>query len=86
MPVQESMKAQVFVTLKKGVLDPQGKAVVHALHSLDYSEVKDIRQGKFFEVQLEGESIDKAKERIGEMCEKLLANVVIEDYRFEIIE
>ncbi len=80
------MKAFVYVTLKQGVLDPQGKAVSHALQSLKYDSVQEVRQGKFFEVELKGVVGDEAKKQIKEMCEKLLANTVIEDYRFEVKE
>lgn len=80
------MKAHVYVTLKQGVLDPQGKAVAHALQSLKYSSIQEVRQGKFFEVELKGISSEEAKKQVGEMCEKLLANTVIEDYRFEVKE
>jgi phosphoribosylformylglycinamidine synthase PurS subunit len=71
------MKAVVKVTLRKGVLDPQGKAIGNALHSLGFSEVGDVRQGKFIEIEVpEGTS----KDRLAEMCQKLLANPVTEDY------
>lgn len=80
------MKAFVYVTLKQGVLDPQGKAVSHALKSLKYDSVQEVRQGKFFEVELKGVSVEVAQKQIKEMCEKLLANTVIEDYRFEVKE
>lgn len=76
--------AKVYVTLKNGVLDPQGKAVAHSLHSLGYGDVKDVRLGKFIEVKLEGTDKAKAEADLKEMCAKLLANTVIEDYRFEI--
>ncbi|HEX9859738.1 MAG TPA: phosphoribosylformylglycinamidine synthase subunit PurS [Nitrospirota bacterium] len=76
--------AKVYVTLKNGVLDPQGKAVAHSLHSLGYDGVKDVRLGKFIEVKLEGTDRAKAEADLKEMCAKLLANTVIEDYRFEI--
>lgn len=79
------MKARVYVTLKKGVLDPQGKAVSNALASLHYA-VKDVRQGKFFELELTASNRIAAEKALGEMCEKLLANTVVEDYRFEILE
>lgn len=79
------MLAKIYVTLKKGVLDPQGKAVQYSLESLGYNEVKDIRLGKYMEVRLDDVHGDKAEARIKEMCEKLLANPVIEDYRFEIV-
>lgn len=80
------MKAKVYVTLKKGVLDPQGKAVAHALYSLNYKSVSDVRQGKFFEVALRDVTRTEAEKEVKGMCEKLLANTVIEDYRFEINE
>ncbi|MBI2340783.1 MAG: phosphoribosylformylglycinamidine synthase subunit PurS [Deltaproteobacteria bacterium] len=80
------MKAKVTVTLKKGVLDPQGKAVAHALHSMGYKGVEDVRQGKFFEVSLRGATRSEAEKQIKEMGQKLLANTVIEDFQFEINE
>lgn len=74
------MKAVVKVTLRKGVLDPQGKAIGNALHTLGFSEVGDVRQGKFIEIEVpDGTS----KDRLTEMCQKLLANPVTED--FEIV-
>ncbi|HET6922009.1 MAG TPA: phosphoribosylformylglycinamidine synthase subunit PurS [Anaeromyxobacteraceae bacterium] len=77
--------AKVYVTLKRGVLDPQGSAVARSLHSLGYQEVADVRLGKFIEVRLaEGASPDQARRRLDEMCRKLLANTVIEDYRIEL--
>lgn len=78
------MKARVYITLKKDVLDPQGKAVMGALGSLGFDEVTDIRVGKFMEIELQGTTKQEAKERVGRMCEKLLANTVIEDYCLEI--
>ncbi|KAF0119395.1 MAG: phosphoribosylformylglycinamidine synthase [bacterium] len=78
------MLAKIYVTLKKGVLDPQGKAVQHSLESLGYKEVRDIRLGKYMEVRFDDIERGKAETRIKEMCEKLLANPVIEDYRFEV--
>jgi phosphoribosylformylglycinamidine synthase len=80
----KKMKARVYITLKKGVLDPQGKAVMGALNSLEFKEVTDVRVGKFMELELEDSSRDKAEKRVRKMCEKLLANPVIEDYRIEI--
>ncbi len=80
------MRVKIFVCLKEGVLDPQGKAVERSLHSLGYKEVKDVRMGKYLEVDLEAASRQAAEARIREMCDKLLANPVIEDYRFEIQE
>lgn len=76
------MKARVHITLKKGVLDPQGKAIGHALNNMGFEGVEDVRQGKFIEITL----ADGAKEsEIRDMCEKLLANPVIEDYDIELI-
>ena len=79
------MKAKVYVTLKKSVLDPQGKAVQHALSTLGFSDVKDVRMGKFIELDLG--NIDKAaaEPKVKTMCEKLLANTVIEEYRLELL-
>ncbi|MBW7957133.1 MAG: phosphoribosylformylglycinamidine synthase subunit PurS [Deltaproteobacteria bacterium] len=78
------MRAKVYVTLKKGVLDPQGKAVMGALGSMGFNEVKDVRVGKFMEVELDRTSPEAAEKRLREMCEKLLANTVIENYRIEL--
>lgn len=77
------MKAKVYVTLKKGVLDPQGKAVAGALGSMGYTEVTGLRMGKFIEIELDASSGDVAEKRLKEMCEKLLANTVVEDYKVE---
>lgn len=78
------MKARVFVTLKNGVLDPQGKAIGHALNNLGFDSVGDVRQGKLIEIVLNETDADKAKAALKEMCEKLLANTVIEKYDIEI--
>lgn len=78
------MKAKVYVTLKKGVLDPQGRAVMGALGSMGFGEVRDVRVGKFMELEIDGASKDAEEKRIKEMCERLLANTVIENYRIEI--
>ncbi len=78
------MKAKVYVTLKKGVLDPQGKAVMGALKSMNFDEVRDVRIGKFMELELDGKSKKEEETRLKEMCERLLANTVIENYRVEI--
>ena len=78
------MKAKVYVTLKKSVLDPQGKAVQHALSTLGFSEVKDVRMGKYIELDLGTADKAQAEQKIKSMCEKLLANTVIEEYRFEL--
>jgi phosphoribosylformylglycinamidine synthase PurS subunit len=80
------MRVKIFVSLKSGVLDPQGKAIERSLHSLGYAEVRDVRMGKYLELNLENSSHQAAEVRIREMCDKLLANPVIEDYRFEIEE
>ncbi len=77
-------KVKVFVTLRESVLDPQGVAVKKSLHAMAYDEVEDVRIGKYMELTVQ--TIDHVDVRIKEMCEKLLANTVIEDYRFEIEE
>ena len=79
------MKAMVTVMLKEGVLDPQGEAVKHALNSLEYNKVESVRQGKVIEIRLDETSEERATKSIQEMCEKLLANTVIESYEIEII-
>jgi len=78
------MKAKVYITLKKGVLDPQGRAVMGALKSMDFDEVKDVRIGKYMELEIDGASREAEEKRLREMCEKLLANTVVENYRIEI--
>lgn len=80
------MLARIYVTPKKAILDPQGKAIAHSLHTLNYAEVADVRMGKYLEVRVQGLSRAQAEQRIDEMCRRLLANLVIEDFRFEIIE
>ncbi|ABC83606.1 phosphoribosylformylglycinamidine synthase subunit PurS [Anaeromyxobacter dehalogenans] len=78
-------KARVYVTLKRGVLDPQGSAVNRALHAMGYGEVSDVRLGKFIEVALDEQLPEaEARRRLEEMCRKLLANTVIEDFRIEL--
>ena len=79
------MKAKVTVMLKVGVLDPQGEAVKHALNSLEYNTVESVRQGKVIEIVLDETSEETANKSIQEMCQKLLANTVIESYEIEII-
>ncbi len=81
-----SMRVRIFVSLKPGVLDPQGKAIERSLHSLGYAEVQDVRMGKYLEVNVEASSRETVAARVREMCDKLLANPVIEDYRFDIQE
>ncbi|WP_198863518.1 phosphoribosylformylglycinamidine synthase subunit PurS [Bacillus velezensis] len=78
-------KVKVYVSLKKSVLDPQGSAVQHALHSMTYNEVQDVRIGKYMELTIEKSDRD-LDALVKEMCEKLLANTVIEDYRYEVEE
>lgn len=78
------MKALVYVTYKSGVLDPQGKAVRGGLGSLGFQEVAGVRQGKYFELELEEKDPKKARTRVEEMCKRLLANPVMEDFRIEI--
>ena len=78
------MKARVTVTLKSGVLDPQGQAIEGSLKSLGFSGVADVRQGKVFDVVLDGTDEDVARSELTSMCEKLLANTVIENYAIEI--
>ena len=80
------MLVKVFVTLKEGVLDPQGKAVQNSLHSLGFGAVQDVRVGKYLELHLDVAAAEDAQEQARRMCDKLLANPVIEDYRFEIAE
>lgn len=78
------MKAIVYVTIKQSVLDPQGVAVQGALHSMGFKEVDSVRIGKYMELQLDTNDRNQAEARVKEMCEKLLANTVVEDYRFEL--
>ena len=78
------MKAKVYVTLKKSVLDPQGKTVQHALQTLGFNDVKDVRMGKYIELDLGSLDKAQAEQKIKSMCEKLLANTVIEEYRYEL--
>jgi len=78
------MKARVFVTLKPSVFDPQGQTIADALHSMGYGTVGDVRQGKYFELELQSGSADQAKTLAAEVADKLLANPVIESYRIEV--
>ena len=75
------MKVKVIVTLKDGVLDPQGKAIQQTLNGMSYSEVKEVRQGKYFDIEVNNSDEKNAKVKVEEMCKKLLANLVIEDYK-----
>ena len=80
------MLARVYVTPKRGILDPQGKAVQGSLHALGFGEVHDVKVGKYIELRLDDVSSETATARVREMCERLLANGVIEDFRFELGE
>jgi phosphoribosylformylglycinamidine synthase len=79
------MKVKVHVTLKNGVLDPQGKAIAHALTGLGFQGVNDVRQGKYIELELAEKDRAKAEAAVKQMCEKLLANTVIENYAIEMV-
>lgn len=79
------MKARIHITLKNGVLDPQGKAIQGALGALGFGGVDDVRQGKYIEVQLAEKDEAKAKAEVERMCKDLLANTVIENYAFELV-
>ena len=78
------MKARVFVTLKPSVFDPQGQTIADALHSMGYGTVGDVRQGKYFELELTSASAEQARALASEVADKLLANPVIESYRIEV--
>lgn len=78
------MKAKIYVTLKEGILDPQGKAVQQSLESMGYHGLEGVRIGKYLEIELTGRSVEEAERDLREMCEKVLANTIIEDYRFQI--
>ena len=80
------MKAKVFVTLKPSVFDPQGHTIADALHSMGYDGVSDVRQGKYFELEVDAPSADAARTMVSEVADKLLANPVIESYRIEIAQ
>jgi phosphoribosylformylglycinamidine synthase subunit PurS len=78
------MRARVFVTLKPSVFDPQGRTIAEALHSLGYANVGDVRQGKYFELDLETNEAAAARQLAAEVADKVLANPVIESYRIEV--
>ena len=80
------MKARVFVTLKPSVFDPQGHTITQALHQMGYNGVEEVRQGKYFELDLPGTSASEAETLAGEVAHRLLANPVIESYRIEVAE
>ena len=75
------MKVKVIVTLKNGVLDPQGKAIQQTLNGMNFDNVSEVRQGKYFNIEVNENDESKAKSQVEEMCKKLLANLVIEDYK-----
>ncbi|MFM7083637.1 MAG: phosphoribosylformylglycinamidine synthase subunit PurS [Hyphomicrobium sp.] len=79
------MKAQIRITLKNGVLDPQGKAIQQAVHGLGIQDVHDVRQGKYIEVDLKENNVDKAKLIVDKMCRELLTNTIMENYSYELI-
>jgi len=81
-----AMKAHVWVMLKSTVLDPQGQTIQHALASLGYGQVRDVRQGKFFVLELNGASRDEAQKQVERIAREVLTNPVIEEFRFEILE
>jgi phosphoribosylformylglycinamidine synthase PurS subunit len=79
------VKARIHITLKNGVLDPQGKAIQQALAGLGFDTVEDVRQGKYIEIELSESDAEAARSQVTDMCEKLLANTVIENYDIEIV-
>jgi phosphoribosylformylglycinamidine synthase subunit PurS len=78
------VKAKIHVTLKQGILDPQGKAIEHALDSLGFKNAANVRVGKYMEVDLQEKDKAKAEAEVKQMCEKLLANTIVEEYRYEL--
>jgi phosphoribosylformylglycinamidine synthase len=78
------VKARVHITLKTGVLDPQGKAIAHALGALGFNGVADVRQGKYIEIDLTDTDPAAAKSRVESMCQRLLANTIVEDFKVEL--
>ena len=75
------MKVKVIVTLKKGVLDPQGKAIQQTLNGMGFSNVSEVRQGKYFDIEIDEKDESKAKSKVEDMCSKLLTNLIIEEYK-----
>ena len=78
---KNKLKFSITVTLKRDVLDPQGKVVQNTLQNLGMDNLKSVRQGKYFEIELSGADYEKAEKKVDEMCKKLLANLIIEDYK-----
>lgn len=79
------VKAKIHVTLKQGILDPQGKAIEHALDSLGFKNAANVRVGKYMELELKETDKAKADAEVKQMCEKLLANTIVEEYRYELV-
>lgn len=79
------MLVKIYVTLREGILDPQGKAVLHSLHTMGYKSVEDVRIGRYIEVNINNSSEEELDTKIREMCSRLLANPIIEDFRYEVI-
>jgi phosphoribosylformylglycinamidine synthase len=79
------MRARVYVTLKPSVFDPQGRVVADALTTLGYDDVQDVRQGKYFDLEVAGTDVEQVRARVTEMASRLLANPVIESYRVEVL-
>jgi phosphoribosylformylglycinamidine synthase len=82
--LEEEVKAKIHVTLKPGILDPQGKAIEHALETLGFNSASNVRVGKYMELEVQESAKDKAEAQVKAMCEKLLANTIIEEYRYEL--
>ncbi|MEW6777584.1 MAG: phosphoribosylformylglycinamidine synthase subunit PurS [Bdellovibrionota bacterium] len=80
------MRAKIYVTPRKGVLDPQGKAIEGSLHSLGFKEAGEVKMGKYLTIELKGVTPSEARQRVQKMCEKLLTNPIVEDFTFEIEE
>ncbi len=76
--------AKIYVTLKKGILDPEGRAVKESLDTLGFTGVEEVRMGKYIEIKLRGSDAEKLQKELTGMCEKLLANPIIDDYRYEL--
>lgn len=79
------MLVKIYVTLREGILDPQGKAVLHSLHTMGYKAVEDVRIGRYIEVNINNSSEEELDTKIREMCSRLLANPIIEDFRYEVV-
>ncbi len=83
---KNNLKFSITVTLKKDVLDPQGKVVQNTLQNLGMDNLKSVRQGKYFEIEIDAQDVAKAEKKVDDMCKKLLANLIIEDYKIEKIQ